>query len=154
MINHVKSLVWLLFSVCSFLAAALYMLDIGADQNATYDVLAVRLHGVGRSVYAHEGSVLASETGESSLADDPLGDTGSEFTGNDLLHRIPDWIGDGVEIEVNGEVLNTVPPGPMDDVLELSRKRALEVMDLRAKYGVEHSFDSSGRENRVIIHRK
>ncbi len=154
MINHVKSLVWLLFSVSSFLAVAIYMLDIGENQNASYDALAVQLHGVGRSVYALEGSVLTSETGERSRDDDPLGDTSGGFSGNDLLHRIPDWIELGVEIEVNGEVLNTVPFSLLEDVLEQSRKRALEVLDLRANYSIEHRFDSSGKEVRVIIQRK
>ncbi|MDU0330131.1 MULTISPECIES: hypothetical protein [Paenibacillus] len=149
-----KSLVWLLFSVSSFLAATIYMLDIGTNQNAFYDALAVQLHGVRRSVYAHEGKVLTSEEEERPLYEDPQGETIGGYTGNDLLHRIPDWIELGVEIEVDGEVLNNVSLGPMEDMLEVSRKRALQVLNLRAKYSVENRYDSSGKVTRAIIHRK
>ncbi|MFL0554643.1 hypothetical protein [Paenibacillus barengoltzii] len=149
-----KSLVWLLFSVSSFLAATIYMLDIGTNQNESYDALAVQLHGVRRSVYAHEGKVLTSEEEERPLYEDPQGETIGGYTGNDLLHRIPDWIELGVEIEVDGEVLNNVSFGPMEDMLEVSRKRALQILDLRAKYSVENRYDSSGKVTRAIIQRK
>ncbi|WP_068785616.1 hypothetical protein [Paenibacillus phocaensis] len=156
MLNPVRSLVWLLFSVSSFIAAALYTLEIGGEPNASYDALAAQLHGVQRSVYAHEGEELVHvrNTGGHPGYGDPLERSITGITGNDLLHRIPDWINVGARIELDGVVLNAASNDPMEDLLERSRERALAVLDLRAEYEAERIFDSSGEVIRVIIHRK
>lgn len=142
MFSHVKSLIWLVFAVSSFLAAALYTLEIAVEQNESYDALAARMHGAERSVYGHEGDAdfldFASET----------------YTGLEILHRLPDWNELGMEIEVSGELLNAPPSAPLEDVLEQSRKRALAVLDLRADYVAERVYDVSGKEIRVIFRRK
>ncbi|WP_178019378.1 hypothetical protein [uncultured Paenibacillus sp.] len=154
MFNHVKSLVWLLFSVSCFLAATFYTLEIGANQNGSYDAVAEQLHGVGRSVYAHEGKEPVRETA-ANLGDDDLSELASEFyAGNEILHGLPDWIDLGVAIEVEGVILNATPSGPLEDALELSRERTLALLDLRAEYRVEHVYDTSGEEVRVIFRRK
>jgi hypothetical protein len=154
MFNHVKSLVWLLFSVSSFLAATLFTLDIGAEQNVAYDAVAEQLHGVGRSVYAHEGGTLARDTAVG-IGNDNLLELASEtFSGNEILHRLPDWIDLGVIVVVDGEILNDTPTGPLQDVLEQSRKRALQVLNLRIDYQTQHVYGSKGKEIRIIFSRK
>ncbi|MDU4698182.1 MAG: hypothetical protein E6Y08_20430 [Paenibacillus sp.] len=154
MFNHVKSLVWLLFSVSSFLAATLFTLDIGAEQNVAYDAVAEQLHGVRRSVYAHEGGMLARDTA-AGIRDDNLLELASEtFSGNEILHRLPDWIDLGVIVVVDGEILNDTPTSPLQDVLEQSRKRALQVLNLRIDYQTQHVYDSKGKEIRIIFSRK
>ncbi|MCK8486822.1 hypothetical protein M0651_06490 [Paenibacillus sp. MBLB2552] len=154
MINHVKSLVWLLFSVSTFLAATLYTLEIGKDQNGSYDVMAIQLHGVGRSVYAHEGKDSVRVTAGNSGDDELLELTSEIYTGNEILHRLPDWIELGVTIEVEGEILNATLLGPLEDELEQSRKRALSVLELREEYTSERVYNSTGKEIRVIFSRK
>ncbi|MDU2241995.1 MAG: hypothetical protein E7E23_15610 [Paenibacillus sp.] len=154
MFNHVKSLIWLLVSVSCFLAATLYTLEIGAEQNESYDGVAAQLHGVGRSVYAREGMGRSPETAGNHGIDDVLELAGERYTGNEILHRLPDWIDLGVTTEVEGDILNATSIGPLEDVLELSRERALAVLDLRAEYRTEHVFDSTGEVVRVIFRRK
>lgn len=155
MFNQVKSMAWLLFSVCSFLAATLLTLECGADQNAAYDAVAEQLHGVGRSIFAHEGRSLARETAAGS-GDEALLELASEaYSGNEILHRLPDWIELGVNVEVDGVMITTVPSHPLEDVLEQSRKHALDVLHLRADYLIsDHVYDSTGKVIGVIFSRK
>ncbi|MGP0584965.1 hypothetical protein [Paenibacillus timonensis] len=154
MFNQVKSLVWLLFSVSSFLAATLYTLEIEKDQNAAYDAIAMQLHGVRRSVYAHEEKDSVWETAANLGDDDLLELTSERVTGNQILHRLPDWIDHGLVIEVDGEILNAPLSGLLEDELEQSRERAVTVLELREEYSEERVKDSSGKEIRVIFHRK
>lgn len=154
MFNHVKSLIWLLFSVSCFLAATLYTLDIGENQNGSYDTVAAQLHGVRRSVYAQEGEEPVRQTAGNQGDDDLLEWASEIYTGNDILHRLPDWIDLGIAVEAEGDILNAIPTDPLEDGLEQSRERALAVLDLRAEYRTERVYDPTGKVDRVIFRRK
>ncbi|WP_018752832.1 hypothetical protein [Paenibacillus sanguinis] len=153
--NHVKGMLWLLFSISFCLAAVSLTLAFDHRQNSAIDYLAMNLHSSVRSVFTRMGAaqslVLAPvyHSGEAGVNQNL--DT---YTGLQIIHNLKEWCNQGQLVVVDGIPLTSGTATDSMDVLERSRNIALAVLNLNAKYAAKPTYDADGSIQYTLFYQR
>lgn len=151
--NHVRGMLWLLFSISFCLAAASLTLALDQRQHSAIDHLALNSHSSVRSVYtrmgADGGSALSVIYGDAKASGDL--DT---YTGLQIIHSLKEWCIQGQLVIVDGRTLTTGSATDSVDVLEESRNIALNVLDLKAEYTAKRTYYADGNIQNTLFYQR
>lgn len=153
--NHVREMLWLLFSVSFCFAAAGLTLAFDYLQNSAMDHLAMNSHSSARSVYtrmgAAQGSALAPVYMDAEAGVNQRLDT---YTGWQIIHSLRDWCMQGQVVVVDGTRLTTGTATDSADVLEQSRNIALAVLHWNAEYTANRTYEADGSIKYTLFYQR
>ncbi|WP_148466880.1 hypothetical protein [Paenibacillus senegalimassiliensis] len=151
--NHVRGMMWLLFSISFCLAAASLTLGLDQRQHSTIDHLAMNSHSSVRSVYTRMGAAQGSGLTAMYSDTQASGDL-DMYTGLQIIHSLKQWCIQGQVVIVDGWTLTTGRATDSLDVLEESRNIALTVLDLNAEYMAKRTYYADGNIQNMLFYQR